>query len=796
VIDLKGGGILKEILAIAIIVPSLRSPFAFRGVPMSVLRFHYLLPSALCLLPSICLLPVTCLLPSSAIAQITPDGSVGTSVSQTGLDFTITGGTRPSNGPNLFHSFNQFSVPMGGSATFNNAADVVNIFGRVTGGNVSNIDGILRANGAANLFLINPAGIIFEPNASLNIGGSFVGITANTIKFADGTEFNVSSSASSTLLTVSVPVGLQMNNNSGAIQVQGNGHTLTAQHPLFAPYIPTGLHSGLAVPPGRTLAVVGSNIELDGGILMAPEGRVELGSVTQGQVRLTDTTSRLTLNYADVSSFGDVNLKQRSLVDVNGMDAGSIQVQGRNVSLTDGSVLWVQNRGLQAAGAIQVNATQALEVQGSTPDAFISSSIWNETVAPGSGGNIQLTAPRILIAEGASVSAKTYSSAQGGQIILNTTNLEVLGYKPQLPEIFSAIGTFTLGQGSAENIAIATQQMTLHAGGFVGSGTLNAGQAGDVNVYADAIALSGATPALIPSLIASSTLGRGGNSGNLTINTRILSLANSGLVSTSSIGTGSAGNLVINASEAIDIGGRYSPDVYVSAISSAVSFPSLGYAQAFNLTGTPIGSAGNIVVRTPQLRLWDAATINTTNEAIGNAGTVQIVANSILLDRDANITAFTRDGEGGNVEIQAQSLILRRSSQISATAGGLGNGGNVSINASIIVGFENSDIIANAVKGRGGNIQITAQGIFGLKFRPELTPENDITASSQFGVNGTVQISTPGIDPDSGLVELKLDLVDSSQQIVTGCGGNTGSSFVVTGRGGIPVNPGQEVIPI
>ncbi len=123
-----------------------------------------------------------------AHAQITSDGSLNTTVSQSGNNFTITNGSRVGN--NLFHSFSQFSVPTKGSAFFNNASDIQNIFSRVTGGNISNIDGLIKANGSANLFLLNSAGILFGANAKLDIGGSFLGTTANSIKFADGIEFS------------------------------------------------------------------------------------------------------------------------------------------------------------------------------------------------------------------------------------------------------------------------------------------------------------------------------------------------------------------------------------------------------------------------------------------------------------------------------------------------------------------------------------------------------------------------------------------------------------------------------
>ena len=134
---------------------------------------------------------------AQATTAITPTigaGSLGTTVTQAGNTFQITGGTRPSNGPNLFHSFGEFGVPTNHLANFLNdtALPTTNILGRVTGGNPSNILGTIQTTGfgSANLFLMNPAGIVFGPSASLNVGGSASFTTADYLRFADGAKFN------------------------------------------------------------------------------------------------------------------------------------------------------------------------------------------------------------------------------------------------------------------------------------------------------------------------------------------------------------------------------------------------------------------------------------------------------------------------------------------------------------------------------------------------------------------------------------------------------------------------------
>ena len=197
---------------------------------------------------------------NSAIAQIVPDGTLPNNsnvnvITINGRTFNITGETQ--FGQNLFHSFQEFSLIKGDTASFNNAADIQNIFSRVTGGSVSNIDGLIRANNPANLFLINPSGIVFGPNASLNVGGSFVGTTANAIQFGTQGFFSATNpEAPSPLLTIN-PSALVFNQIAARIENKSTQSTGVD---------PAGFNAfGLRVPDGKSLLLVGGNVNMNRG---------------------------------------------------------------------------------------------------------------------------------------------------------------------------------------------------------------------------------------------------------------------------------------------------------------------------------------------------------------------------------------------------------------------------------------------------------------------------------------------------------------------------------------------------
>jgi filamentous hemagglutinin family protein len=746
-----------------------------------------------------------------AIAQVTSDGTTNTIVNQNGNNFTILNGIDKGN--NLFHSFSNFSVPTGGSATFDliNTPNITTIFSRVTGGNVSNIDGLIstiNSNNAVSLFLMNPAGIVFGKNASLNIGGSFVGTTANSIKFADGVEFSAVNATANPLLTMSVPVGLQMGKNPGNIQVQGSGHQLTGG--AFTPAIRDNTQSTLEVNSGQAIALIGQNVTLSGGVLTAENGRVEVGAVKAGTVNINSTSSEFQLDYTNIESFGDIQLVNQSLVDASGLTSRGIQLQGQNISLKDGSTALIQTVGSQAPNSIRVRATGYLDLSGdvrTAPDlgivtGVIPSRLITESLGNEKGADIDVSAGDLRLNDGGILVARTYGFDSGGNINVNIArDIQINRVALLNPIAASGIATTTFSSGQSGNMNITASNLTITDGGLINSVNLGKGDSGNVNlnisrtIEIKGIELGNSGYTAISTI--SSNVFSQGNGGSLNINTSRLILGNNASVNTETLNSGNSGKITINASESIEVRGSGLNDKLPSISASAPIAPTI-FRQAFGLPDRPSGNAGSVTINTPKLQIDNGGLVTVNNEGLGNAGTLNINASSLLLNNKGQVIANTASGEGGNINLNLKSdLILRNNSFISTEAKGNGNGGNLTINAPIILGLENSDIIANAVKGNGGNIDITTQGIIGLEFRDTLTPRtdltNDITASSQFNLNGNVEINNIGVDPNSGLIELPANLSDSSQQIASGCSANQGSSFVATGRGGIPQNPNQEV---
>ena len=725
------------------------------------------------------------------IAQVVEDNTLSTRVNRMGNVFEITDGDRVGN--NLFHSFRDFSIPTGSEAFFDNATTISNIFGRVTGGNPSLIDGLIRANGNANLTLINPNGITFGANAQLDIGGSFLGSTASSLIFADGTEFSATMPLSTPLLSVSTPVGLQLGNSPGDIQVQGNGHDLTVQMQIFSPFA-RGTVTGLEVPNGQTLALVGGDVSLDGGTLTAEGGRIEVGSVRNGQVSISESLQGWELGYSDVQSFQDITFRSEALADASGVGPGFIQLQGRNISIDGGSIVLIQTQGLQNSLGLNVNASESLTVSGTVADGSLSSGLFTEAINEGGGGDIQVSAPQVVVQEGGSIFTGTFTEVAGGHISVNASeSLQILGFSAVNPNRFSNISATTFGSGLSGGIDVLTRRLIATDGGNIASvtgGIGGTGTGGDVLVNAsESIELIGVTPGILtPSQITAGT-GGAGDAGSVTINTQQLTLQDGGRVDASTVASGDAGSVTINASEFVEVRGTVPGSLNPSLVISSANILDPVLQVLLQLPSAPSGDAGDLTINTSRLTIADGGRVTVSNDGIGDAGTLRVNTDEIFLSNQSRLSASTISGQGGNIMVQTDSLLARQNSAISAEAGGTGMGGNISIvgssPADLVVLFDNSDITANAFMGQGGSINIETRGLF-----PCMTC--DISASSELGVDGVISLVSPETDSTREGINLLEQIIDPEAIVVQACSSNQGlafSEFMITGRGGLPPRP-------
>ncbi|MGL6343874.1 MAG: filamentous hemagglutinin N-terminal domain-containing protein, partial [Waterburya sp.] len=346
---------------------------------------------------------------NTVIAQpITSDGTLpqSTEVTPTDTGVEINGGTV--KGGNLFHSFGDFSVPAGSEAHFNNSTDVVNILNRVTGGNISQIDGLIRANGGANLFLINPAGIIFGEGARLDIGGSFFGTTADSLLFDNGGEFSATDPQAKPILTINAPIGLNLRDNPQPISNQSTANGV-----------------GLEVQPGKNITLVGGELNFNGGILTAPGGRIELGGLsTPGKIGISSDGS---LTFPDSISRADVTFTNGAEVNVASDGGGFINVNADNLTLSQESQFLAgiaENNGTSnaQAGDITLNATSAIALKESSS---ISNQVNLNSI--GNAGNIEISSNTLNLADSSFISSSTFGEGDGGDITINT--LEDLSIK-------------------------------------------------------------------------------------------------------------------------------------------------------------------------------------------------------------------------------------------------------------------------------------------------------------------------------------------------------------------------------
>ncbi|WP_089718399.1 two-partner secretion domain-containing protein [Candidatus Entotheonella palauensis] len=783
--------------------------------------------------------------PAMSWAQIRTDGSLGNAVNLSGHDVVIPAGVGQIRGTNLFHSFGAFNVPTGGSATFQGPTKIENIVGRVTGGAASIIDGTLRSEiPAANLFLLNPQGIVIGANARLEVGGSFYMSTADELHFEDGAVFQAKDEKGSVLSSAAPRAFGFLGGPVGNIHIKG---------------------SQLTVAREQTLGIVGGDITIEDSQLRAPSGTLALTSVADGtvaaevplqpthaiaagrplgEVAITGATletdgnggglvairsSRLTVAQALISADNDGNTPRAGTsIDIAVTDT---------FGLRDGAALRVNSRAAGRGGDLRI-AARVLELTGE-------SAILTQSQGRSTGGRIDIRAERVQLAERALIGTEARNNGQGGDVsivadaVSLSTNAQIVsntlrnrggagsihitaknslrikdvyggqtgifaqgGAASEIGEIRIEGGALVMNGGvigtpaseqtdsraRAGNISVSVDLLRLTGGASIDSRTLGGAAGGDIIIQATEAELSER------STITAGTRG-GGDAGMIRIDVLRLTLADGAQITSSTEGgSGSGGDIVIEARAAIVITGEN------SSIRSSASGAGEGgeirlQAQAVTLSDRAViaadssgtGRAGKVSIEAQDLSLQQQSLV-TTEAAQASGGAVTIAADRLEL-QDSQVTAAVQ-GEagtfGGDINIDVTGSAILHNSLVSASANE-GQGGNINIAATDALILQSSTISASANVGQGGNIDIET-GVFLMDGLSHIT-----ATAGPAGIDGVVGIRAVTTDVQGTVAPLSQPFAAASSLSDLHCAqrlrGGQISSFVVAGRAGLPVDP-------
>ncbi len=736
-------------------------------------------------------------------AQVVRDGTLGPAAGPlAGPNYAITSNLGKQVGSNLFHSFSKFSIYQNESATFSGPQAIQNIISRVTGGNTSYIDGLLKSTiQGANMFFVNPAGVMFGPHASLDVSGSFHVTTADYLKLGQSGRFDASNPGGSVLTSdppsafgflgpspagvsfdqsfMQVPTGKTLSVIAGDIQMQNS--TLFAQGGKIN--LASAASAGEVRPADKGLVMEGftrqgniivsrdtaftnhtdidvstTEVGQDGGAVYIRAGRFELqggsidartktmGNIKGGGVNIW-VTDDVVLDAMGIQYGGSIDTSVENYENTG--NGGDVVIEGKRLNVRGGGRIYASTDGTGHGGDINISTSESVLIAGEN------SGLYSRTYySNGTGGSISVTSPMISIAEKGSILSETWGDGSAGDIRLDVGKLDLSGG--------AQIDTSTSGNGKAGNINItATDSVSIsgeHSRIFANTYMDSGGKGGNISVTSPEITIAE------KGSITSTTVGDG-NAGDIRLDMGKLDLSGGAQVDTSTSGNGKAGNINITATDSVAIAGKYG-GLYAGTYSIdgeggiiTVVAPLLTIADEGSIrTETSFwgrGSAGDIRLNVGKLDLSGGAQVITSTFGNGQGGNITISATESVDIRGMSSmglgsglyanTSYYGDGKGGSIIVSTPTMNVVEGGAIQATTNGGGNAGDIRLDVNKLY-IDSGEVSARTYgTGQGGTINVSASELVDIRGGDSLLFRAGLFTSSDWstGAGGSITVSAP-----------------------------------------------------